>query len=83
MSDSPQLRQVSQQHSTRCFSSLSPSPRMQGGEEEMQPEGAGSFLQAQLSGHFLLAAGRGAGALLVPGAGLGGLGPSLYSPGPE
>lgn len=56
---------------------------MQGGEEEMQPEGAGSFLQAQLSGHFLLAAGRGAGALLVPGAGLGGLGPSLYSPGPE
>ena len=49
MSDSPQLHQVSQQHSTRCFSSLSPSQRMQGGEEEMQLEGVGSFLQATSS----------------------------------
>lgn len=77
-------------NSARCHSNtppaaspLSPSQRMQGGEEEMQPEGAGSLLQAQLSSHFLLALGRGAGAPLVPGAEVGGLGPSLYSPGPE
>ena len=55
---------------------LSPSQSMRGGKEQRQPEGAGSFLQAQLSGHFLLAAEatvRRAGALLISGVGLGGV----------